>query len=259
MRLNISAKLDYATDGPCPVLLQIEAAENVADQTIIESALDIDKAVSHVRVPADENVGTRSWIEVRDGLSCTYTATVETVRPPIDLAALGQVPLPEIPGDVVKFLLPSRFCPSDKFDVFVEDAFGTLRGGARVAAMRSWIETNLEYVRGSSDAQTTVIDTFIKRQGICRDYSHLMVTLARAANIPARAVSVYAPDVEPPDFHAVAEVFLDGAWHLVDATGMAAPESMVRVGVGRDAADIAFLSIYAPTELKEQKVSVTRA
>jgi transglutaminase-like putative cysteine protease len=125
--------------------------------------------------------------------------------------------------------------------------------------MRSWIETNLEYVRGSSDAQTTVIDTFIKRQGICRDYSHLMVTLARAANIPARAVSVYAPDVDPPDFHAVAEVFLDGAWHLVDATGMAAPESMVRVGVGRDAADIAFLSIYAPTELKEQKVSVTRA
>lgn len=259
MRLNVSARLDYKTEGLCPVLLQIEAAENVADQTIIESALEIDKAISHVRVPADENVGTRSWIEVRDRLTCSYTATVEILRPPVDLAALAAVPLPDLPGDVVKFLLPSRFCPSDKFDVFVEDAFGALQGGARAAAIRSWIETNLEYVRGSSDAQTTVIDTFIKRQGICRDYSHLMVTLARASNIPARAVSVYAPDVEPPDFHAVAEVYLDGAWHLVDATGMAPPETMVRVGVGRDAADIAFLSVYGPTELKSQKVSVTRA
>ncbi len=259
MRLNISVKLDYETEDLRTILLQIEAAENVADQTIIESALDIVDPVSHVRVPADEDVGTRSWIQVRDRLAVTYTAVVEILRPAVDLSSLGQVPLPEIPGDVVKYLLPSRFCPSDKFDVFVEDAFGSLQAGARVAAIRSWIETNLEYVPGSSDAQTDVIDTFIKRQGICRDYAHLMVTLARASNIPARVVCVYAPDVTPPDFHAVAEVYLDGEWHLVDATGMAPSDTIVRVGVGRDAADIAFLSIYGPNQLKEQKVSVKRA
>ena len=164
----------------------------------------------------------------------------------------------ELPGGEVKFLLPSRYCPSDKFGTFVENEFCGLEGGARVTAMRDWIETNLDYVRGSSDAETTVVDTFIKRQGICRDYAHLMVTLARASNIPARAVCVYAPDVEPPDFHAVAEVYLDGDWHLVDATGMAPPETMVRVGVGRDAADIAFLAIYGPSELVNQSVSVRR-
>lgn len=258
MRLSIEAELDYKTEGERTVLLQIEAAENVADQTIIDGSLEIVDCVSHVRVPADEAVGNRSWIRIRDRLTCVYRATVEMRRPGAELASLAQVPMHELPGEQVKFLLPSRFCPSDKFGTFVENEFSGLEGGARMAAMRDWIEKNLQYVRGSSDGETTVVDTFIKRQGICRDYAHLMVTLARASNIPARAVSVYAPDVEPPDFHAVAEVYLDGAWHLVDATGMASPDTMVRVGVGRDAADIAFLSIYGPNELVSQTVRVAR-
>jgi len=258
MRLSIEAELDYKTEDLRTVLLQIEAAENVADQTIVEASLEIVDCVSHVRVPADENVGTRSWIQVRDRLTCLYRATVDILRPVVDLTTLGQVAMHELPGQEVKFLLPSRFCPSDKFGTFVENEFPGLEGGARVSAMRDWIEENLEYVRGSSDAETTVVDTFIKRQGICRDYAHLMVTLARAANIPARAVCVYAPDVEPPDFHAVAEVYLDGDWYLVDGTGMAPPETIARVGVGRDAADIAFLSVYGPNELVNQSVRVDR-
>lgn len=258
MRLNIEAELDYKTEGARTVLVQIEAAENVADQTIVESSFEIVDCLGHVRVPADEEVGTRSWVQVRDRLTCVYRASLALVRPPVELASLAQVRLHDLPGREVKFLLPSRFCPSEKFGTFVENTFPGLEGGARVAAMRDWIEAELTYVPGASDAETTVVDTFIKRQGICRDYAHLMVTLARASNIPARVASVYAPDVSPPDFHAVAEVYLDGAWHLVDPTGMAASETMARVGVGRDAADIAFLSIYGPNELVNQSVRVER-
>jgi transglutaminase-like putative cysteine protease len=258
MRVAIEVELDYKTDGSRTILLQIEAAENVPDQTVVESKLAIVDGVSHVRVPADEGVGTRSWIRVEDRFTCRYTAVAEILRPAADFGGLRQVPLHELPGEEVKFLLPSRFCPSDKFGTFVENEFGGLEGGARVAAMRDWIESNLQYVPGSSDAETTVVDTFIKRQGICRDYAHLLVTLARASNIPARAACVYAPDATPPDFHAVAEVSLDGTWYLVDPTGMASSDSMVRVGVGRDAADIAFLAIYGPFELVNQQVAVTR-
>jgi transglutaminase-like putative cysteine protease len=71
-------------------------------------------------------------------------------------------------------------------------------------------------------------------------------------------VSVYAPDVTPPDFHAVAEVYVGGEWRLVDATGMAEPDTMVLIGVGRDAADVAFLIMYGDSELKKQKVAVRR-
>jgi transglutaminase-like putative cysteine protease len=104
----------------------------------------------------------------------------------------------------------------------------------------------------------------VERRGICRDYAHVMITLARAAAIPARYASVYAPGVEPPDFHAVAEVFLadatipgGGAWHLVDATGMADPANMVKIGVGRDAADVSFMTVFGCAEFGDKMVAVT--
>jgi len=102
------------------------------------------------------------------------------------------------------------------------------------------------------------METFVERKGVCRDFAHLMVSLVRASGIPARFVSAYAPDVVPQDFHAVAEVFLDGAWHLVDATGMATPAEIAKIGVGRDAADVAFLTSFGEAVFVHQSVQVTR-
>ena len=93
---------------------------------------------------------------------------------------------------------------------------------------------------------------------MCRDFAHLLVTMARAGGIPARCVSAYAPGVDPPDFHAVAELWLDGEWRLVDATGMARADELARVAVGRDATDIAFLTIFGRAEMMRQTVRVVR-
>ena len=257
MIVSIHTTLDYAVEGTTPVLIQLEAAD-LADQHVLKSRLDIDDAKDFVRVAADEGVGERSLFLVDGRLRCSYAAEVEIDRHLDDIRALEAVPVPALPGDAIKFLMPSRYCQSDLFEGFVEAEFGKLAGGARVAAMRAWIEGNLSYVRGSSDEKTTVMETFAGRQGICRDYAHLMITLARASGMPARMVSVYAPDVTPPDFHAVAEVFVGGEWRLVDATGMAEPDTMVRIGVGRDAADVAFLLVYGASELRKQKVAVKR-
>jgi transglutaminase-like putative cysteine protease len=84
-----------------------------------------------------------------------------------------------------------------------------------------------------------------------------MIAMARASTIPARFASVYAPGVSPPDFHAVAEVYLDGTWHLVDPTGMASADSIARIGVGPDAAGVAFLSVFGQATFLNQTVSVT--
>jgi transglutaminase-like putative cysteine protease len=159
---------------------------------------------------------------------------------------------------VIDYLMPSRFCPSDRFNDFVMTEFDGLSGGACVTAIRDWVAQHLTYQAGASHGGTCASDTFIQRRGVCRDYAHLLITLARAASIPARYASVYAPDVDPPDFHAVAEVFLGGVWHLVDATGMAAADEVAKIGVGRDAADIPFLSSFGNTTLIEQVVSVSR-
>lgn len=255
MILDIHAHLDYKTGEDCPVLLQIEAA-SLPDQRILETTTDIRAAQHFARVPAEDAVGERSWFTVSKRLRCDYRARVEIDRPAIDLRGLATTPLYELPGEVVKYLLGSRLIAPEPMRPFVEKEFAGLDGGAFVAAARDWIEDRLDYVPGSSDETTTAADTLIGRQGICRDYAHLLVAFARAKGIPGRTVAVYAPTVEPPDFHAVAEVYLEGGWHLVDGTGMADASNMVRIGVGRDAADIAFLTVYGENELAKQTVSV---
>ncbi len=125
-------------------------------------------------------------------------------------------------------------------------------------AQRDWIEGCFSYVPGASTASTTARESFVQRQGVCRDYAHVLIALSRAAGIPARMASVYAPDVDPPDFHAVAEVWLENAWHLVDATGMAQPSHIAVIGVGRDAAEVSFMTSFGAANMLSQSVDVRR-
>jgi transglutaminase-like putative cysteine protease len=112
-------------------------------------------------------------------------------------------------------------------------------------------------VPGASTSSTTALESFVTRQGVCRDYAHSMIAMVRASAIPARFASVYALGVEPQDFHAVPEVFLGGAWYLLDPTGMAKAEEMAKIGIGRDAADVSFLTSYGWAQLNAQSVMVT--
>jgi hypothetical protein len=143
------------------------------------------------------------------------------------------------------YLRPSRFCPSDRLAGLANTEFGRLpRGRARADALAAWVGQRLSYVGGSSGPLDTSVDTLLSGEGVCRDYAHLVVTLARALELPARFTSVYAPGLNPMDFHAVAEIYVDGGWYVFDATGLAPRSSMVRIATGRDAADTAFLSVF---------------
>lgn len=256
MILDIQSKLDYALGGPTSAILQIEAAA-MPDQRILESEFLMTPNDHFGRVPADEGVGERITVSMTGPLQCTYTAKVEIDRPAHDISRLPATPVHLLPGPAIRYLMGSRFCPSDEFQSYVASEFGDTAGGARIAALRDWIREHIAYVSGQSHAGTTALETFVQRQGVCRDFAHLMITLARASGVPARMASVYAPNVTPPDFHAAAEVYLDGAWHLVDATGMATADEMARICVGRDAADVAFLTVYGIATLQSQSVTVT--
>jgi transglutaminase-like putative cysteine protease len=258
MSLEIEVLLDYWFKHPTDVLVQIEAAV-IPEQVIEATRLDISATEHFARVPSQDMIGERIWLRVQGQLLVDYRATVRIERDIEDCLNLPIIPPHQLPGETVQYLMSSRYCPSDQFQPFVEAEFGKIEGGAKVIAMRDWIAGHFSYVPGASDADTTALDTFVKRQGICRDYAHVMIVLARAAGIPARIASVYALGVDPPDFHAVAEVFLGGAWHLVDATGMAKERDMVKIGIGRDAADIAFLTAFGTAEMKNQSVQVRPA
>jgi transglutaminase-like putative cysteine protease len=256
MICDIDVHLSYGVQGMTDILMQIEVAA-LPDQEILSASFDVSDTEHFGRVSAEAGIGNRIWVHTSTNLVCHYQARIAITRPDEDLSKL-EVSLPHLlPGDTVRYLMPSLYCPAAEFQSFVAMEFGHLIGGDRVKAMRDWIASHLSYVQGSSGEDTTARETFVRRQGVCRDYAHLLITLARASGIPARYTSVYAPGVNPPDFHAVAEVYLSGAWHLVDATGMASPDSIAVIGVGCDAAEVAFLSSFGPVQLLQQSVSAT--
>ncbi|WP_146589884.1 transglutaminase-like domain-containing protein [Puniceibacterium confluentis] len=256
MTLKIDVTLDYALFGPTDCLAQIYAAET-PHQKILSGVLTTQSGMPR-STPAEEGIGERLWVRESNRINWRYTAEVDIDRTVEDIAGLSSDMPHDMPPEVVKYLFPSRYCPSDKFMAFVNTEFGRLQGGAKLVAMNDFVKNNFSYVPGTSDAETSALETFVLRQGVCRDFAHMLITLARAGTIPARIVSVYALGVDPQDFHAVVEVWLQGAWHLVDPTGMAEPENMAGICVGRDATDIAFLTTYGPAELRAQSVNVTR-
>ncbi len=256
MKLQIHSNLDYDFPQPTDILIQVEAA--IIPEQFVENAwIDLPPVEHFARVPGEDTIGDRIWLRTQGKLIVDYTATVTIDRICADCSQLPAVPPHQLPGETVHYLLPSRYCPSDEFQNLVEDEFGGLAGGARIVAISEWINRHINYTPGSSNAATGAMETYVSRHGVCRDFAHVMIALARASTIPARFASVYAPGVTPPDFHAVAEVFLDGAWYLFDPTGMADPAQMAKIGVGRDAADVSFLTSYGPAFLNSQTVEVS--
>lgn len=146
--------------------------------------------------------------------------------------------------DHIVYVRPSRYCESDALGAVAGAEFPGLAGGELLAAVTSWVGQRLAYVSGSSRFTDGAVQTYIARRGVCRDFAHLVVALLRARGVPARLASVYAPGLSPMDFHAVAEAQLDGRWYVVDATGLAPRQSMLRIATGRDAADTAFMTTH---------------
>lgn len=259
MRVAIEAILDYDFAEPTDVLLAVEAA-SLPDQQVVSQSHIIDNAGPLTNKRGGSGVGRRTWTRTGTGrMVSTYRALVDVERPAVDLATLGKSSLPSLPEEVLPFIWPSRYCEADRFVSFVCGHFPDLEGGPLVKALVDWVNANLVYVPGSSNISTTAADTFVAQQGVCRDFAHLTAALIRSRDIPARLVSVYALGLDPPDFHAVVEVWLEGAWHIVDATGLAPVDQMVRIAVGRDATDIAFMTIFGGATMNAQSISVIAA
>ncbi|MGG5751781.1 transglutaminase-like domain-containing protein [Zafaria sp. Z1313] len=164
-------------------------------------------------------------------------------------------PAPIDVADLIRYVRPSRYCESDKLLPTAYAQFGTLRGVELVQEVSAWVTEQLGYVSGSSRGSDGSVDTLLARRGVCRDFAHLVVSLLRAKDVPARLAAAYAPQLRPMDFHAVAEAYVDGAWYVVDATGLAPRQGLVRISTGADSSDTAFLStVGGSLQLRSMKV-----
>jgi transglutaminase-like putative cysteine protease len=235
----VSADLELEVSGANESSARVVAMVGVADPEQYEDVdEDIEITLDGRPLSWQEVIapfGGRLWvIDSEPGrLEIHYGATVT------GLGAVRKVAL----ADELLYARASRYCESDRLTGFAAKIFaGVDDPHDLLAAVSSWVGTHLDYVSGSSDPTDGAVQTLLAAQGVCRDYAHLVVTLLRAMGIPARLAAVYAPGLDPMDFHAVAEAAIDGQWYVVDGTLLAPRETLLRIATGRDAADTAFLS-----------------
>ena len=233
MDRSVSCRFDAELDGVSDVVLSFAAAEAA---TLASESIAVTLGGSAVEVTElVEEHGSRLHVANRLGpgrLEVTYSASIS-----------GRAdPPPVVPIDLIRYTRPSRYCESDRLAPFARAEFGSLEGLDLVDAVSSWVGTRIAYISGSSRPTDGAVATLLAGQGVCRDFAHLVVAILRGCDLPARLASVYAPGLQPMDFHAVAEAYVDGAWLVVDATCLAPRSAMVRIATGRDAADTAFLT-----------------
>jgi transglutaminase-like putative cysteine protease len=259
MRFSLGCELRYAIKSPTTLILNVEAM-HTGQQNVVSEAFTISPHVDPATHLARDSANLYRRLVLQPG---DYTIRYEgevNVHPKVrDPGVIGEVPISELPLDVMSFLYPSRYCESDKLWRFAWREFGAIATGhEKVEAICNWIYDHVDYEAGSSNGMTSAHDTFTTRAGVCRDFAHLGISLCRALGIPARFVSAYGWQLFPQDFHAVFEAYLGDRWYLFDATRLCPLDGIVRIGIGRDAADTAFATFYGQIEDAPKSVWIER-
>ena len=236
---RVGCRLAFDVTDPATLVLHVAPAAGAGP--LVEERLEVtvDGAELPVEVLAFDHgtVGHLLRSPVGD-LQIAYDAVVDG-----STAADEAVDASLTPEQLV-YLRPSRYCPSDVLSGIAAYELGHVDVGPDLlGATGAWVSSRLTYEAGASGPLDTALDSLLHGKGVCRDFSHLAITMLRALEIPARLVSVYAPGLTPMDFHAVVEAHVDGRWRLLDAARMAPRQTMVRVATGRDAADTAFVTV----------------
>jgi transglutaminase-like putative cysteine protease len=231
---HVGCSIELTVHGPAWLALQVAVAEHPGVSEKI--SITLDGSELPIRELANRHGGRMHAVDSGPGtLAVTYRASVDGTAAP----ASGDE------TDAFEYLRPSRYAPNDLLSHTAMAEFaGIDNAAARLEAVSSWVGRRISYQPCSSTPTDSAVDTLLTGAGVCRDFAHLVVGFMRALDVPARMVACYAPGLSPMDFHAVAEVLIEGLWRAVDPTMLAPRQSLVRISTGRDAADTAFLSSY---------------
>ncbi|RAJ98020.1 transglutaminase-like putative cysteine protease [Larkinella arboricola] len=256
MKLFAGCELIYDVPAPAPVVLMLRPRSG-AGQWIISEEYEIEPHTPVVEYTDTYGNLCQRLVAPAGPFKIRISLTAETADA-IDVApGAPYVPVQDLPDDTLQFLLPSRYCQSDRLGPQALDiTAGAIPGYDQVEAIRSWIQAHITYQYGTSDATTSAVDTAEKRMGVCRDFAHLGIALCRSMSIPARMVVGYLYQLDPMDLHAWFEAFIDGRWYTFDATQKEPRGNRIVVAYGRDAADVALATQYGPMTLQGMRVWV---
>jgi transglutaminase-like putative cysteine protease len=248
IRLDYSVGLRYEVFAPTTFVLNVHAART-PQQRVLDERVDAEPAVPW-RVDTQTGSGNRL---LRLGapppsLEVRYRGLVEVEQVLADPDGVVAGEIDDLAADVLPFLLASRYCQVDQVQALAWREFGDMpRGHRQASAVCRFVRSRVEFRPGTSTIETSALETLEQGAGVCRDFVHVAIAMLRALNFPARfvtGVDYGAPqDLGPPDFHSYVEAYIGERWWLFDPTGITPVTGLIRIGTGRDAADVAFATM----------------
>ncbi|HEY9697502.1 MAG TPA: transglutaminase family protein [Trichocoleus sp.] len=259
MRLEAGCQISFEADAPTPLILMLRPRSGdgqwvVREEYLLEPTAPVAEYTDVYGNLCQRLVTPQGAFQVRT------SAVVETAEA-IDLEpGTPFTPVQDLPETVLQYLLPSRYCQADLLSDLAWEIVGdAVPGYDQVEAIRQWIQTQIKYEYGTSNASTSAIDTAQQRVGVCRDFTHLGIALCRSLNIPARMVVGYLYQLDPMDLHAWFEAYVGDRWYTFDATQKQPLGNRISIAYGRDAADVALATQFGPLELINMQVWVNAA
>ncbi len=246
MKFNVFTEMEYRVGAKSTLILSINALRN-QHQTVLSEEFTISPYIKTEELPAVNGENRLIRFEVEDAalVKIGYKATVDNCYKLVDFADKPDIPVSQLDPTIIPYLNPSRYCQSDKLFRLANNYFGHIQNSFnKVLTLTRWINKNIEYLSGFSNANTSAFDTVTEQAGVCRDFAHLGITLCRALNVPARYFTGYSYKLKPADFHACFEAYIGGEWVLFDATDLAPLNGIVKISTGRDAADAAIANLF---------------
>jgi transglutaminase-like putative cysteine protease len=264
--VRIGCEFVHSSAYDVPAVFQVEPAPGQDVTVHDETWTSVPDQATHTYHDLYDNLCRRLTIPAGQS-TLTYSAlvTVPDATEAVDETAEELAPQ-DLPDDVLIFTLPSRYCLPDVLGAEAWNRFGQLpKGYTRVQAICDYVNGHLTFQYGSSTARSTAADVHAAGYGVCRDFTHLAVSLCRALNIPARYVFGYLPEVDaevkpaPMDFAAWMEVYLGGRWFTFDPRNNEHRKGRVLIGRGRDAGDVAMATTYGAPWLQRMTVVAEEA
>jgi transglutaminase-like putative cysteine protease len=257
MKLRIGYELHYLFQHPTPAILML----NVHASRVVDLVLPDHVATIPPVLLSGYHDGHGNWCTRLVAPAGAFTLRGDAIirdsgLPDPESTRHWQVPVEDLPDDTLVFLLPSRFCDSDRMLDLAWQLFGmTQPGRARVQAVCDFVHRHIAFGYAHASVGRNATQAYEERRGVCRDYAHLAIAFCRALNIPARYCTGYLSDIGTPlphppgDFAAWMEVYLGGEWQMFDPRNNKPMIGRVLMARGRDAADVAMTTTFGPNTL----------
>ncbi len=246
MWLKVSCDLEFNIPAPLPFVLMLRPRSG-AQQWVTREEYTLAPYVPVIEFTDEYGNLCQRLTAPQGSFSIITNAEIMTANAVDQGFGAPFVEIQNLPNEVLSYLLPSRYCESERFHQMASEITnGQHAGYNQVSAIVNWLRDNIHFRPGSSNMPVSAVEVNLNGYGVCRDLAHLGIALCRSLSIPARMVVGYLHQLQPMDLHAWFEAYVGGRWYTFDAVNEQFGGSYVAVGYGRDAADVAIYNQYGP-------------